>query len=354
MARFLKNRSNKKGLPPGSLVPIGTKTNGKITIEIIDYSADNITEGEADQAQDLSKFVDRTNPTWINFTGINDGNLMEGIGKVFNIHPLTLEDIMNTGQRPKYEDFDNYLFVTLKMLTFNQEKHIIESEQVSIIMANNCVLTFQEKKGDVFDCVRERIRNGKGRIRKMGTDYLTYSLMDAIIDNYFFILESIGDKLEESEQNLISCPEFKTLQIIHHLKQEMLYMRKAIWPLRDLVSGIQRNESSLITEGTGIYFRDLHDHTIQVIDTMETFRDMVSGMQDVYLSSVSNRMNEVMKVLTIFAAIFIPMTFIAGVYGMNFEYMPELKMRWGYFGALLLMLSIAISMIVYFKKNKWL
>lgn len=354
MARFLKNSSQKRGLPPGSLVSVGNKTNEQVTIEIIDYTPDNATELNADNAEKLKKYVDQQNPTWININGIFDSNLMEEIGKIFEIHPLSLEDIMNTGQRPKYEDFDHYLFVTLKMLTFNKEKHIIESEQVSIIMNKNCVLTFQEKKGDVFDCVRERIRNGKGRIRKMRTDYLAYSLMDAIIDNYFYILESIGDKLEEAEQNLVSSPDFSTLKIIHHLKQEMLYMRKAIWPLRDLVSGVQRNESSLISQDTSIYYRDLHDHTIQVIDTMETYRDMISGMQDVYLSSVSNRMNEVMKILTIFAAIFIPLTFIAGIYGMNFEHMPELKWKWGYFGVLTLMASIASIMILYFKKHKWL
>ena len=354
MARFLKKISHKKGLPPGTLIPIGKETNEKTSIEVIDYNETDCTEPAVTRADELIQFTKKATPTWINLNGVRDSELMEAIGKIFNIHLLTLEDIMNTGQRPKYEDFDNYLFVCLKMLTFSNATNNIESEQVSLVIANNCVITFQEKKGDVFDSLRERIRKGKGRIRKMGADYLAYSLLDAIVDNYFLVLEGIGDKLESLELTLVSRPEFTTLKSIYHFKQEMLYMRKAIWPLRDMVGVIHRNDSLLISDETSLYFRDLHDHTIQVIDTMETFRDMVSGMLEVYLSSVSNRMNEVMKVLTVFAAIFIPLTFIAGVYGMNFEYMPELKWKWGYFGALLLMLTVAAGMLAYFKKNKWI
>jgi magnesium transporter len=265
-----------------------------------------------------------------------------------------LEDIVNTEQRPKMEDFEGYLFVVLKMLSFDEQQRAIKIEQVSLVLGPNYVLTFQEREGDVFEPVRDRIRRAKGRIRKMGADYLAYALLDAIVDSYFAILEKIGDKIEELEEHLISQPDVQILQSIHHLKREMIYLRRSIWPLREVTSGMARNESILIKESTEIFLRDVYDHTIQVIDTIEAYRDMISGMLDTYLSSISNRMNEVMKVLTIFAAIFIPLTFIAGIYGMNFAYMPELGWKWGYFAVLTVMVSVAVCMLIYFRKRKWL
>jgi magnesium transporter len=286
--------------------------------------------------------------------GIHEVEIIEKIGKNYGIHPLLLEDILNTEQRPKLDDFDDYMFLVLKMLSFDEERGEITTEQVSLILGQNYVISFQEREGDVFNPVRDRIRNAKGRIRRMGADYLAYALLDSIVDSYFLILERIGDRIEGLEEDLISNPDEKTLQTIHHLKREMIFLRRSIWPLREVISGISRKESNLIKESTEIFLRDVYDHTIQVIDTIESFRDTVSGMLDIYLSSLSNRMNEVMKVLTIFASIFIPLTFVAGIYGMNFSNMPELGWKWGYFCALAIMAGIGISMLFYFKRKHWL
>jgi magnesium transporter len=230
----------------------------------------------------------------------------------------------------------------------------IVTEQISLILGPNFVISFQEKKGTVFNPIRERIRNDKGRIRKMGSDYLAYSLLDLIVDNYFIIMEKLGEKIEFLEEEVVTHPTPETLQTIHHLKREMIFLRKGVWPLREVVSGLERGESSLIKESTRIYLRDVYDHTIQTIDTIETYRDMVSGMLDIYLSSISNRLNAVMKVLTIIATIFMPLTFLAGIYGMNFKYMPELEWRWGYLMFWLIMIGIGAFMLIYFKKKRWL
>jgi len=279
--------------------------------------------------------------------------MMEKIANHFGIHSLVMEDILNTGQRPKMDDMDDYVYVVLKMLNYNEEDDEIDAEQISIILGQNFVISFQEKERDVFEPIRERIRKNKGRIRKKGADYLAYTLLDSVVDIYFTILEKIGERIEFLEEELVENPSTQTLQEIHGLKREMIFLRKSIWPLREVISGLERGESSLIKETTVIYLRDVYDHTIQVIDTVETFRDMLSGILDVYLSSISNKMNEVMKVLTIIATIFIPLTFLAGVYGMNFRYMPELEWRWGYFTALFLMAVIGIGMVIYVRKKKW-
>jgi magnesium transporter len=250
------------------------------------------------------------------------------------------------------EDCGEYVFVVLKMLSSDRNK--ITSEQISIVLGPDFVVSFQEREGDVFNPIRERIRIGRGRIRKMGADYLAYALLDSVVDNYFIFLEKLGDKIEFLEEELVTNPTTETLQTIHDLKTEMVFLRKSVWPLREIISGLERGESALIQESTEIYLRDVYDHTIQVIDTVETFRDMVSGMLDIYLSSVSNRMNEVMKVLTIIATIFIPLTLIAGIYGMNFQYMPELGWRWGYPMVWLIMLVIGALMLVYFRRERWL
>ncbi len=252
------------------------------------------------------------------------------------------------------EDFDDYIFLIVKMLYFEEDENAVKAEQVGLILGLNFVISFEEGEGDVFNPVRERIRNGKGRIRKLGSDYLAYALMDVIVDSYFLILERIGDWIEDLEEALLDEPRPETMQAIHSLKVEMLLFRKSVWPLREVISSVERGESVLIRESTGIYLRDVYDHTIHVIDTIETFRDLLSGLLDLYISSVSNRMNEVMKVLTIIATIFIPLTFIAGVYGMNFRYMPELEWRSGYHAALLVMLIIGVGMAIYVRKRGWL
>ncbi|ODS39324.1 MAG: magnesium and cobalt transport protein CorA [Candidatus Altiarchaeales archaeon WOR_SM1_86-2] len=354
MVGVIKKRSKKAGLPPGALVHIGKKKTEKVDITVIDYDEKNFQEKKVKTIEECFPFKDKPTVTWINIDGIHDVEIIEKLGKHFGLHPLLLEDILNTDQRPKMEDFGDYIFVVLKMLDYDENKDEIKSEQVSLILGSNYVISFQESVGDVFDPARERIRNGKGRMRKMGADYLIYSLMDAIVDEYFIILEKIGEKIEDMEEELVTNPTPETLHIIHKLKRDMIFLRKSVWPLREVINGMQRAESPLIRESTGIYLRDVHDHTIQVIDTIETYRDMISGMLDIYLSSISNKMNEVMKVLTIIATIFIPLTYIAGIYGMNFRYMPELEWRWGYFVVLLFMAVIGILMVVYFRRKRWL
>jgi len=276
------------------------------------------------------------------------------MGNHFNIHPLVLEDIANTGQRPKMEDFVDYIFIVLKMLYYDDKENETKAEQVSVVLGSNFVISFQESEGDVFDPIRERIKSDRGRIRKMGADYLAYALIDTIVDNYFAILEKLGEKIEDIEDELVTNPALETLQTIHRLKREMIFLRKSVWPLREVISRLERWESPLINKSLDIYLRDVYDHTIQVVDSIETFRDMLSGLLDIYLSSVSNRMNEIMKVLTIIATIAIPLTVITGLYGMNFQFMPELQWRWSYPLVLLAMLTLGILMIRYFRRKKWI
>ncbi len=354
MSRFFRTVSGKSSKGPGTLVHIGERKSDEIKITLIDYDENHFTRREVKNIEECFPFRDRPTVTWINIDGLHDVETTEKIGKHFGIHPLVLEDIMNTGQRPKMEEFDDYIFVVLKMLSFDDKKEETRSEQVSLILGENYVISFQEAAGDIFDLVRKRLEEGKGRMRKSGADYLSYSLLDSVVDNYFLILEKFGERVESMEEGLVDNPRSETLEKIYALKREMIFLRKSVWPLREAVSGLERSESGIIEKKTRIYLRDVYDHTIQVIDTVETFRDMVSGMLDLYMSSISNRMNQVMKVLTIIATIFIPLTFIAGIYGMNFEFMPELSWPPGYPVVWLVMIIIALLMVFYFRKREWL
>ncbi len=353
-AKQNKKRSRKAGLPPGTLVHIGEKKLESPRITVIDYDEQNFQEKEISTIEECFPFKQSPTVTWINIDGIHDISIIEKLGGHFDLHPLILEDILNTGQRPKCEDYDNHIYTVLKMLSYDDKSETIRAEQVSLVLGANFVISFQESVGDVFEQIRDRLRNDKGRVRKMASDYLTYALIDAVVDGYFIILEKLGEKIESMEEQLVAEPTSKTLQRIHSVKRELISLRKSVWPLRELINGLAKTGSSLIKESTRVYLRDVYDHTIQVIDTVETFRDMVSGMLDIYLSSISNRMNAVMKVLTIIATIFIPLTFVAGVYGMNFKYMPELGWRWGYAAVLLVMAVVAVIMLIYFKTKKWL
>ena len=349
-----KGRSKKAGLPPGTLIHIGEKKAETVRITLIDYDEQNFQERQVKKIEECFPFKVTPTVTWVNIDGIHQIDIIEKIGKHFDLHHLILEDILNTTQRPKFEDYESHIFIVLKMLRYADDKQQVQSEQVSLVLGPNFVISFQESIGDVFEQIRDRIRQAKGRVRKMGSDYLAYTLLDAIVDGYFSILEKSGEKIESMEEQLVTNPTDKILQQIHSLKREMIFLRRSVWPLRELISGLQRSESHLITEPTGVYLRDVYDHTIQVIDTVESFRDMVSGMLDIYLSSISNRMNAVMKVLTIIATIFIPLTFLAGIYGMNFKYMPELEWRWGYALVLTVMVAVAAVMLIYFRRKKWL
>ena len=354
MPRLVKRRSAKVGLPPGSLVHVGDEKLREAKITVIDYDQSKLSESEIAEVEECLVLKDKPTVTWINIYGVSDAQTLQKIGDGFGLHPLVLEDIMNTDQRPKVEDFGNYLYIVLKMLHYDDEKGTVVTEQVSIVLGLGFVISFQETEGDVFDPIRDRIRTARGLIRKMGPDYLTYALIDAIVDNYFAILEKLGEKIEYLEDELVTNPTLETLREIHELKRDMIFLRKSVWPLREVVSKLEREGSNLIKETTGIYLRDVYDHTIQVIDAVETFRDMLSGMLDIYLSSISNRMNEVMKVLTIIATIFIPLTLVSSVYGMNFAYMPELGFPWGYPLVLLTMAIIAAVMLVFFRRKRWL
>ncbi|MDY6838428.1 MAG: magnesium/cobalt transporter CorA [Thermodesulfobacteriota bacterium] len=354
MPRFIKRTSKKAGLAPGTLVHIGEKKVEAARVMVIDYDKERFQQKELKTVEECFPFKEAPTITWINIDGLHDIEIIEKIGKCFDIHPLTLEDIVNTAHRPKLEDFDDYVFVVLKMLHYDKESSSVKSEQVSLILCQHCLISFQEREGDVFSMVRERTKKGKGHIRKGGVDYLAYALIDAIVDHYFIILETFGEQIEELEEALVTSPTSEILESIHHMKKEMIYLRKQVWPLREVVAGLRRGEIALIRESTNIFLADVYDHTVHVIDTIESLRDVLSGMLDIYLSTVSNKMNEVMKVLTIMATIFIPLTFIAGVYGMNFKYMPELEWHWGYFGALSIMVGVAVFMVFYFKKKTWL
>ncbi|GAB4112869.1 MAG: magnesium/cobalt transporter CorA [Candidatus Caldatribacteriota bacterium] len=323
-------------------------------ITVITYNEQEYQEKELKNIEECFPFSHKSRVTWLNIDGLKDTSLIEKVGNYLGLHPLLIEDITNTGQRPKIEDFEDYIFIILKMIYCTNSKDDLEIEQISLILGPDFIVSFQERKGDVFESIREKIRKGKGKIRKEGVDYLAYNLIDSILDNYFVILENIAEKIEEIEERLLIYPTPKILQNIHELKRNIIFLRKSVWPLREIISRLEKPESKLIKETTQIYMRDIYDHSIQIMDTIETQREMISGMLDIYLSSISNKMNEVMKVLTIIATIFIPLTFIAGIYGMNFHYMPELSWRWGYFATLLVMVLVGVLMVFYFRKKKWL
>ena len=354
MPLFIKRSRKKLGLSPGTLIHIGDQKIGKVKMSLMNYDQGQLLEKELTSIEDAFPYKDTPPVTWINVDGLHDVEIIDKIGRHFGIHPLTQEDIVNTGHRPKAEDFEDYEYIVLKMLTYDEDQNHITAEQVSFILGPHYLISFQETEGDVFNFVRERIRKAKGRIRKLGCDYLTYALIDAIVDHYFLVLEKVGEKIELLEEDLLGDTQTETLQSVHHLKREMIFFRKQVWPIREILSYLMKEEASLIQETTQIFIRDLYDHTIQVMDTIESFRDVLSGLQDLYLSTVSNRMNEVMKVLTIMATIFIPLTFIAGIYGMNFENMPELKLPWAYPTLWILLIAIFLFMIFWFKRKKWL
>jgi magnesium transporter len=292
--------------------------------------------------------------TWVNVEGLQDVEIVAAIGRNFNIHPLVLEDILNTHQRPKFEAFADYLFIVLKQLSFEPSALTVNYQQVSILVLQNVIFTFQEKPDKLFEPIRRRLQDCSGRLRVRGADYLAYAIVDTVVDQYFALQDSLDEVIESVEEQLLSNPTSKTLAKIQRLKRELVFVRKSISPTRELALGMERSESVLIDEKTRPYLRDVYDHAIRVTEAVDSSRDLITGMLDIYLSSVSNKMNEVMKVLTVFASIFIPLTFIVGIYGMNFEYMPELKWRWAYPALWLVFAVITIGLLTYFKRKKWL
>ncbi len=354
MARFKWVRAVRPGAAPGTLEFVGRQKLEKVLLRLIDYDEKELREREMSDIQECFPLRETPTVSWINIDGLHDTEMIQRLGDAFGLHPLLLEDIVNTTQRPKLEDFGDYIYVVMKMLTYDRATSEVHTEQLSLVLGSHWVITFQEKVGDVFEPVRNRIRSGKGRIRKMGPDYLAYALMDAVVDSYFVALEGIGETVEALEEELLESPSPETLQAIHKLKRETIILRRAVWPVREVVSSLDRGESKLVKKAVHPFLRDLYDHTIQIVDTIEALRDVTGGMMDLYLSIISNRMNEVMKVLTIIATIFIPLTFIAGIYGMNFEYMPELGWHYAYFAVWAVIIGLGVAMVMYFRRLRWL
>ena len=354
MLKLFEKKTQKVGVPPGTLIHLGEKKIEEVRIGVIDYDATHLRESSPKEIEDCIPYKNSPTVTWVNVDGLHDIEKMKRLGEVYGLHKLVLEDILDTSQRPKAEDYEEYFYIVFKMLSFDKQENEIKAEQVSLVLGPNFVISFQEMEGNVFDPIRDRIRYKKGRIRERGADYLAYALLDTVVDNYFAVLEELEDEIESLEDALIADPSPEVLRSIHKLKREMIFLHKFVWPLREVVDTVQDGESSLLDENTTKYFKDVYDHIIQVIDSIDTFRQMLSGMLDTYLSTTSNRMNEAMKVLTIIATIFIPLSFIASLYGMNFKHMPELDWREGYFVVLSVMFTIGISMLIYFKRKNWI
>lgn len=353
MSRLFRTQ-HKTASAPGTMIFTGEKKEEKPRIRVIDFDGGDLRERELETVDECAAYHETDSVSWINIDGLHDTQMLSELGARFGLHPLVLEDIVGTHQRPKLEDYQDYLFIVCRMMSFDETSQQVVSEQVSFVLGRGWVLSFQERVGDVFEPVRNRLRSGKGRIRTAGADYLTYALIDAVVDHYFVVLERIGDRIEDLDDEMIDNPEPDSLETIHALKREMIVLRRSVWPLREVVGGMERSDSDLVREATRIYLRDVYDHTVQVADVVESFRDLLSGLQDLYLSSISNKMNEVMKVLTIAATIFVPLTFFAGIYGMNFKYMPELEWKWSYpifWGVILVLGGL---MLVYFRRRRWL
>lgn len=342
------------GLPPGTPVFVGEQQSEAVKITLYDYDDAHTERRIVQSIEECFPYKDMPSVTWINVDGLHDVAMLERLAHDYGLHPLTIEDIVNTQQRPKVEFFDNYIALNLKMYTFDINTYELDIDHVSLVLGKNFVLTFQERQGDLFDAIRARIQYNKGKIKKGGADYLAYSLLDAIVDGYFKVLDRIGDEIEDIEEKLFTNPESSILQDLHDLRQELIFFRKTVWPLRTIMNELDRQETELIEDSTSVYLRDLYDHVVQVIETLETFREMLSGHLEVYLSTISNKTNEIMKFLTIIGTIFIPLTFIAGVYGMNFKHMPELEWRWGYYLIWAVMIGIGVALLAYFRKKKWI
>lgn len=354
MTDSLSNISDKSGMPPGSLVHVGEVHAVRSRMTLLGYNREILEERTIESISEINQYRDRRAITWVVVEGLSNVEIIESIGKLFEVHPLVLEDILNTHQRPKFEEYENYLYIVLKGLIPAESTFAINYEQISILVFENFVFTFKEKVDDMFSPVMQRIRGSKGRFRGLGTDYLAHAILDLIVDQNFAILDSLAETIDAIEEEILTNPTAQTLKSMQSVKREIIYMRRFISPLRELLTGLTRSDTRLIQETTRIYYRDVLDHVLRVAESLDSFRDILSNLLDVYNSSISNKMNEVMKVLTVFASIFIPLTFIVGIYGMNFEYMPELKWRWAYPALWGSFVVITVSLLVYFKKKKWL
>ncbi len=343
----------KAGLPPGTLVHIGPKKTEKQLVELIQYDNKELIETDSNETSVILDKFDPGKVNWINIDGLHNINLIQELGNFFHLSPLMLEDILNTEQRPKLDEYDGVLFLPMKALN-TLSGNEIQYEQISFVLGQNYILSFQEKEGDLFDQLRTRISDPANRVRSKNADYLFYRLIDTVVDNYYIVMEHIGEQIENIEEEVYLNPSSKTMQRIQDVKKELIILRKSLYPIREAIASLLRNDYKVIQPENRTFFNDVYDHIIQLIDMFETYRDLISNLMDMYMSTISNKMNEIMKVLTIISTIFIPLSFIAGVYGMNFQHMPELGWKYGYYAILGLMLAILTGMLLYFRSKKWL
>ncbi len=354
--RELRKRVQKVGQPPGTATYTGRKKlDAKTLVTVMHFTGSEVQESTGTTLEACLPQKKEDTITWIHVEGLQNVELIQQLAKEYAIHPLTVEDILNLDQRPKVEEYEGYVFITLKMLNWRSKRRTFSSEQVSFVLGKNFLISFQDCESDHFRAIRERLRSNAGQtIRQLGCDYLAYRLMDSIVDYYFVVLEGLGEQIEQVEDLIIENPTPQNTRTIYRLRRQLMMVRKSVWPMREAISHLTQLIGTLVTSTTRIYLRDLYDHVVQAIDMIETFREMLSSMLDIYISSLTNRMNEVMKTLTIIATIFIPITFIASLYGMNFQNMPELHWRYGYLYVVLVMSAMVLGMIVYFRKKKWI
>jgi magnesium transporter len=354
MNQISKRKKKPAGSSPGSVVYVGSEKTAPVSITRMRYSAQGSESPVVITPAECRPEPGQSGVVWYTVDGVHNVEILKTLGENFGLHPLVVEDIGNTTQRPKLEAFDQYYFLAAKMISYDAKTARVQTEHISLVYGEGFVLLFLQDPGDLFAPIRQRIESGKGRIRSNGADYLVYAIIDAVVDYYFHVLEEVGERLEKLEDEVVVRPTISTLRAIHHMKRELIALRRSIWPMREVVNVMVRDESSFVSSGVKIFLRDLYDHTVHVIDSVETMRDIITGTLDIYLSSVSNRLNEVMKVLTVMSSIFIPLTFIVGIYGMNFHYMPELEWHWGYPAVWVAMISISISLMMLFKRKKWI
>lgn len=354
MWQLLKQRSAKTGLPPGTPLYVGPPQARPTTVTLVSYAPDYCEVKEQSTADPVALDRDPARTTWINVDGLSDVAFLARLGDSLGLHPLVVEDVCNLLQRPKVVPYDRYLFVVVRAAYFDPAADALTTEQISLVIGRGYVLSFQQDDRNLFTPTLEQIRSAKGRLRRLGPDHLAYTLLDLVVDNYFVVVERLGERIELLEDELITNPSPEMMQAIHHLKREMIHLRHAVWPLREVVLGLEREESQLFDPAIRLYFRDLYDHTVQVMELVESLRDVLGEMIDVYLSSVNNRLNAVMKVLTIIATVFMPLTFVTGVFGMNFVHIPGLHSEAVFWGVIGGMAAVAGAMLALFRRQRWI
>ncbi|MFN0314585.1 MAG: magnesium/cobalt transporter CorA [Burkholderiales bacterium] len=349
-----RKRTGKAGQAPGSLTYVGDRAGSSTRVTLMDYREDGYTERLITSPSECVPFRDSKSVTWINVDGLSNPKVLEALGQAMGLHNLVLEDILNTDQRPKFEDYGGYLFLVAKMLEADPTTSRVQSEHLALVLGPGFVVSFQEIPGDPFEPVRGRIRSGSGKTRKMGADYLLYSLLDVTVDQYFAVLDRLGERIEALDDLMLRSESPRIMEDLHGLKRELLFLRKTVFPLREVVNALRHSSSALINEDSAPFLRDLHDHSVQIGDRIETYRDLLSSMLDLHLSTMTNRTNTVMKIVAVFSSIFLPLTFITGIFGMNFEFMPLLHSPGGFGVIVAGMVGIVTVMLAIFRWRRWI